>query len=93
MTFTTGGPPRATVTVSRAADPPDLPGPPTVRFVAPGARGARFPQRRRRPVSFLILFAPGIARERFFTELAQMRRQGVELTPEGAWRSTPATIR
>ena len=34
------------------------------------------------PASFLILFAPGIARERFFTELARMREQGVELTPE-----------
>ena len=34
------------------------------------------------PVSFLILFAPGIARERFFTEFAQMRRQGVEPAPE-----------
>ena len=32
--------------------------------------------------SFLILFAPGIARERFFIELAQMREQGVELTAE-----------
>jgi oxalate decarboxylase/phosphoglucose isomerase-like protein (cupin superfamily) len=34
------------------------------------------------PASFLILFAPGIARERFFTELAQMRKQSVELTAE-----------
>jgi hypothetical protein len=34
------------------------------------------------PASFLILFAPGIARERFFTELAGMRERGVELTPE-----------
>ena len=32
--------------------------------------------------SFLILFAPGIARERFFIELARMREQGVELTEE-----------
>ena len=36
------------------------------------------------PASFLILFAPGIARERFFTELAGMRERGVELTPAGA---------
>ena len=35
--FTTGGPSRGGVTVSRAADPPDLPGPPTLRFVAPGS--------------------------------------------------------
>jgi cupin domain len=34
------------------------------------------------PVSFLILFAPGIARERFFTELAELRERGLELTPE-----------
>jgi mannose-6-phosphate isomerase-like protein (cupin superfamily) len=141
VSFTTGGPPR--VTVSRAADPPDLPGPPAVRFVAPGsvtagryglfeyAMGPRAagpgPHYHRTfsesfyvlsgeltilagdawstfgpgdfayvpeagvhafrndggdPVSFLILFAPGIARERFFTELAQMREQGVELTAE-----------
>ena len=32
--FTTGGPSRGGVTVSRAAD---LPGPPTLRFVAPGS--------------------------------------------------------
>ena len=130
------------VTVSRAAAPPDLPGPPAVRFVAPGAVTAgRFglfeyamparspgpgPHYHRTfsesfyvlsgeltilagdawsafgpgdyahvaeggvhgfrndgdtPVSFLILFAPGIARERFFTELAEMREQGRELTP------------
>jgi len=34
---TTGGPSRGGVTVSRAADPPDLPGPPTLQFVAPGS--------------------------------------------------------
>jgi quercetin dioxygenase-like cupin family protein len=34
------------------------------------------------PVSFLILFAPGIARERFFLELAEMRAAGRELSPE-----------
>lgn len=143
MSFTTGGSPRGGVIVSRAADPPDLPGPPSVRFVAPGsATDGRYglfeytmgphspgpaPHFHRTfsesfyvltgeltiladdswttfgagdyalvpehgvhafrndgdaPVSFLILFAPGIARERFFTELAQMREQGVELTPE-----------
>lgn len=143
MSFTAGGPSRAGVTVSRAADPPDLPGPPTVRFVAPGsvtagryglfeyAMGPRSPgpgphyhrtfsesfyivtgeltiladgswttsgpgdfahvpehgvhgfrNDGDAPVSFLILFAPGIARERFFTELAELREGGVELTPE-----------
>jgi hypothetical protein len=33
-------------------------------------------------VSFLILFAPGIARERFFSEMAELRRSGRTLTPE-----------
>jgi mannose-6-phosphate isomerase-like protein (cupin superfamily) len=32
--------------------------------------------------AFLILFAPGIARERFFTEMAEIRRSGRSLTPE-----------
>ena len=32
--------------------------------------------------SFLILFAPGIARERFFLEMAELRRSGRTLTPE-----------
>ena len=32
--------------------------------------------------SFLILFAPGIARENFFFELAELRRSGRTLTPE-----------
>jgi quercetin dioxygenase-like cupin family protein len=32
--------------------------------------------------SFLILFAPGIAREEFFLELAEHRRSGRRLTPE-----------
>jgi mannose-6-phosphate isomerase-like protein (cupin superfamily) len=32
--------------------------------------------------SFLILFAPGIARERFFNEMAELRRSGRALTPE-----------
>ncbi len=32
--------------------------------------------------SFLILFAPGIARELFFTELAELRRSGRTLSPE-----------
>ena len=32
--------------------------------------------------SFLILFAPGIARENFFAELAELRRSGRTLTPE-----------
>ena len=32
--------------------------------------------------SFLILFAPGIARESFFTEMAEIRRSGRTLTPE-----------
>jgi quercetin dioxygenase-like cupin family protein len=143
VSFDTGGSSHADVVVSRAADPPDLPGPPSVRFVAPGsvtagryglfeyAMGAHSPGPGPHvhrtfsesfyvltgeltifaddswatfgpgdyalvpehgvhafrndgddPVSFLILFAPGIARERFFSELAQMREQGVELTPE-----------
>ena len=34
------------------------------------------------PTSFLILFAPGIARERFFAELAELRRSGRQLTAE-----------
>jgi quercetin dioxygenase-like cupin family protein len=32
--------------------------------------------------AFLILFAPGIARENFFFELAELRRSGRTLTPE-----------
>jgi mannose-6-phosphate isomerase-like protein (cupin superfamily) len=32
--------------------------------------------------AFLILFAPGIARERFFGEMAEIRRSGRTLTPE-----------
>jgi uncharacterized cupin superfamily protein len=32
--------------------------------------------------AFLILFAPGIARENFFLELAELRRSGRTLTPE-----------
>jgi quercetin dioxygenase-like cupin family protein len=32
--------------------------------------------------AFLILFAPGIARERFFAEMAEIRRSGRSLTPE-----------
>ncbi len=34
------------------------------------------------PVSFLILFAPGIAREQFFAETAELGRSGRKLTPE-----------
>jgi quercetin dioxygenase-like cupin family protein len=32
--------------------------------------------------SFLILFAPGIARETFFLEMAELKRSGRTLTPE-----------
>ena len=32
--------------------------------------------------AFLILFAPGIARENFFYEMAEIRRSGRTLTPE-----------
>jgi uncharacterized cupin superfamily protein len=32
--------------------------------------------------AFLILFAPGIAREKFFFEMAELRRSGRTLTPE-----------
>ena len=32
--------------------------------------------------AFLILFAPGIARETFFAEMAELRRTGRTLTPE-----------
>ena len=32
--------------------------------------------------SFLILFAPGIARENFFAEMAELRRSGRQPTPE-----------
>jgi quercetin dioxygenase-like cupin family protein len=34
------------------------------------------------PADFLILFAPGIAREHFFAEMAEMRRSGRTLSPE-----------
>jgi quercetin dioxygenase-like cupin family protein len=34
------------------------------------------------PASFLILFAPGIAREQFFAEMAELRRSGRTPTPE-----------
>ncbi|MEX5717721.1 cupin domain-containing protein [Geodermatophilus maliterrae] len=34
------------------------------------------------PASFLILFTPGIARERFFAEMAEMRRSGRRPGPE-----------
>jgi quercetin dioxygenase-like cupin family protein len=34
------------------------------------------------PTSFLILFAPGIARENFWAELAELRRSGRTPTPE-----------
>ncbi|MGY1594891.1 cupin domain-containing protein [Geodermatophilus sp. SYSU D00708] len=34
------------------------------------------------PTSFLILFAPGIAREQFFAEMAELRRSGRQLSPE-----------
>ena len=34
------------------------------------------------PTSFLILFAPGIARERFFAEIAELRRSGRQLSAE-----------
>jgi len=133
----------AAVTVRRSADPPDIAGPPTLRFVAPGSvtagryglfeyrmpahspgpgphyhrtfsesffvlsgeltifdgqrwagfgpgdfahvadRGVHaFRNDGDDPAAFLILFAPGIARERFFLELAELRRSGRELSPE-----------
>ena len=34
------------------------------------------------PVSFLILFTPGIARELYFAELGELARSGRTLTPE-----------
>jgi quercetin dioxygenase-like cupin family protein len=34
------------------------------------------------PADFLILFAPGIAREHFFAEMAELRRSGRTPTPE-----------
>ena len=135
--------PEPAVTVHRAADPPDLAGPPTVRFVAPGSVtagryglfeytiGAHGPGPRPHyhrtfsesfyvlggeltiydgerwspfgvgdyvhvadggvhafrndadaPSTFLILFAPGIPRERFFTELAEIRESGRQLSEE-----------
>ncbi len=141
MSFSDSGTPAAGVHVHRAADPPDIAGPPSLRFVAPGSvtagryglfeyrMAARSPGPRPHyhrtfsesfyvtsgeltifdgqrwstfgvgdfahvpdggvhafrndadePVAFLILFAPGIARERFFTELAEIRRSGRELT-------------
>ena len=131
----------AAITVYRAADPPDIDGRSTLRFVAPGSvtagrfglfqyriaarspgpgphyhrtfsesfyvlsgeltiyDGRRwagfgagdfvhvadggvhgFRNDRDDPAEFLILFAPGIARERFFTELAEIRRSGRELS-------------
>ena len=135
--------PEPAVTVHRAADPPDLAGPPTVRFVAPGSVtagryglfeytiGAHSPGPRPHyhrtfsesfyvlageltiydgerwspfgigdythvpdggvhafrndadeACAFLILFAPGIPRERFFTELAEIRESGRQLSEE-----------
>ena len=135
--------PEPAVTVHRATDPPDIAGPPDVRFVAPGSvtasrfglfeyrMAARSPGPRPHyhrtfsesfyvlsgeltifdgqawsafgvgdyvhvadggvhafrndgddPAAFLILFAPGIARERFFTELAEIRRGGQELSEQ-----------
>ena len=131
------------VSVHRAADPPDLAGPPTVRFVAPGSMtqgrfglfsyrmapnspgpgphvhrtfsesfyivageltifdGQRwaafgpgdfahvpdngvhaFRNDAGAETEFLILFAPGVARERFFQEFAEIRRSGQVLTAE-----------
>jgi mannose-6-phosphate isomerase-like protein (cupin superfamily) len=133
----------APVTVHRAADPPDLAGPPSVRFVAPGSVTAgRFglfsyrmaalgpgpgPHVHRTfsesfyvvsgeltifdgtmwsafgpgdfahvpeggvhgfrndadtETEFLILFAPGIAREDFFRELAEIRESGRVLSAQ-----------
>jgi quercetin dioxygenase-like cupin family protein len=134
--------PEPAVAVHRAADPPDIAGPPTLRFVAPGSvtagryglfeyrmgpgPGARphyhrtfsesfyvlageltiydgtmwtpfgagdyvhvpdggvhaFRNDTDEPAAFLILFAPGIPRERFFTELAEIRESGRVLTDE-----------
>jgi mannose-6-phosphate isomerase-like protein (cupin superfamily) len=135
--------PEPSVAVHRAADPPDLPGPPTMRFVAPGSAtdgryglfeyqissrspGARPHYHRTFSESFyvltgeltiydgaswtpfgvgdyahvpdggvhafrndgdetsrfLILFAPGIPRERFFTELAEIRDTGRVLSQD-----------
>jgi mannose-6-phosphate isomerase-like protein (cupin superfamily) len=135
--------PDPAVAVHRAADPPDLVGPPSVRFVAPGSvtagrfglfeyrmgahspgpgphfhrtfsesfyvlsgeltifDGARwsafgtgdyahvadggvhcFRNDGDDPAAFLILFAPGIPREQFFTELAEIRGSGRELSDE-----------
>ena len=34
------------------------------------------------PATFLILFTPGIAREEFFAEMAELRRSGRQPTPE-----------
>ena len=34
------------------------------------------------PAAFLILFTPGIAREQFFAETAELRRSGRTPTPE-----------
>jgi mannose-6-phosphate isomerase-like protein (cupin superfamily) len=34
------------------------------------------------PAAFLILFTPGIAREQFFAEMAELRRSGRQPTPE-----------
>ncbi len=143
MSYPEDGIPGGLVTVHRAADPPDIAGPPTLRFIAPGSVtagryglfeyriGARSPgpgphyhrtfsesffvlsgeltifdgQRWAgfgpgdfahvadggvhafrndgdEPAAFLILFAPGIARERFFLELAEIRRSGRELDPD-----------
>ena len=46
------------------------------------------------PAAFLILFAPGIARERFFLELAEIRRQRARAEPRrSGWSSTPGTTR
>jgi hypothetical protein len=50
--------------------------------VAPHSPGAEPHFHQTFSESFYVLFAPGIARERFCGEMAELRRDGRTLTPE-----------
>jgi quercetin dioxygenase-like cupin family protein len=50
-------------------------------YVPPGT-GHAFSNASDAPAAMLILFAPGAPRERYFRALAEMRADGVEMSPE-----------